>query len=164
VSRRRGIYDNMKTAVEAIFLGKARQYNRRFLQMCSHHLIEPVACSPASGWEKGQVENQVGNLRDQLFRPKPRVGSLVELNGWLETASLDGDIVRTVFVAPDVQSRGVGRRLMHELERRARTKGITKLSVPSSITAEPFYAKLGFAPVRDVHHETELTIIMERRL
>ena len=50
---RRGIYDNMKTAVEAIFVGKARQYNRRFLQMCSHHLIEPVACTPAAGWEKG---------------------------------------------------------------------------------------------------------------
>ena len=81
---RRGIYDNMKTAVEAIFVGKARQYNRRFLQMCSHHLIEPVACTPASGWEKGQVENQVGNLRDQMFRPKPRVKSLTELNAWLE--------------------------------------------------------------------------------
>ena len=80
---RRGIYDNMKTAVEAIFVGKARQYIRRFLQMCSHHLIEPVACTPASGWEKGQVENQVGNLRDQLFRPKPRVKSLAELNAWL---------------------------------------------------------------------------------
>ena len=35
---RRGIYYNMKTAVEAIFVGKARQYNRRFLQMCSHYL------------------------------------------------------------------------------------------------------------------------------
>ena len=86
---RRGIYDNMKTAVEAIFVGKARQYNRRFLQMCSHHLVEPVACTPASGWEKGQVENQVGNLRDQLFRPKPRVSSLAELNGgWQISASL----------------------------------------------------------------------------
>jgi hypothetical protein len=74
----------MKTAVEAIFVGKARRYNRRFLQMCSHHLVEPVACTPASGWEKGQVENQVGNLRDQLFRPKPRVKSLAELNAWLE--------------------------------------------------------------------------------
>jgi hypothetical protein len=52
--------------------------------MCSHHLIEPVACTPASGWEKGQVENQVGNLRDQMFRPKPLVKSLTELNAWLE--------------------------------------------------------------------------------
>ncbi len=80
---RRGIYDNMKTAVEAIFLGKERRYNQRFLQMCSHHLVEPVACTPAAGWEKGQVENQVGNLRDLLFLPKPRVSSLAELNTWL---------------------------------------------------------------------------------
>ena len=59
----RGIYDNMKTAVETIFVGKERQYNRRFLQMCSHYLVDPVACTPASGWEKGQVENQVGVRR-----------------------------------------------------------------------------------------------------
>ncbi len=50
----RGIYDNMKTAVDTIFVGKDRQYNRRFLQMCSHHLVDPVACTPASGWEKGR--------------------------------------------------------------------------------------------------------------
>jgi GNAT superfamily N-acetyltransferase len=80
------------------------------------------------------------------------------------TASLDGETVRTVFVAPDVQSRGVGRRLMHELEHRARARGITKLSVPSSITAELFYMKLGFAAVRDSYHGVERTIIMERRL
>jgi transposase len=36
----RGIYDNMKTAVETVFLGKERQFNRRFLQMCSHYLVE----------------------------------------------------------------------------------------------------------------------------
>src|SRR5215472_14395609 len=35
---RRGIYDNMKTAVETIFVGKDRLYNRRFLQMSSHYL------------------------------------------------------------------------------------------------------------------------------
>lgn len=80
------------------------------------------------------------------------------------TAGLDGDVVRTVFVAPDVQGRGVGRRLMHELERRARARGITKLSVPSSITAELFYTKLGFAAVRDSYHGAERTILMERRL
>jgi transposase len=43
----RGIYDNMKTAVGTVFVGKDRQYNRRFLQMCAHHLIDPVACTPA---------------------------------------------------------------------------------------------------------------------
>lgn len=50
----RGIYDNMKTAVDAIFVGKERAYNRRFQQMCSHYLVEPVACTPASGWGRGR--------------------------------------------------------------------------------------------------------------
>lgn len=79
----RGIYDNMKTAVDAIFVGKERQYNRRFQQMCSHYLIQPVACTPASGWEKGQVENQVGLVRERFFTPRLRVKSLEELNVWL---------------------------------------------------------------------------------
>ena len=79
----RGVYDNMKTAVETIFIGKDRQYNRRFLQMCSHHLVEPVACTPASGWEKGQVENQVGLVRERFFTPRLRFKSYDELNAWL---------------------------------------------------------------------------------
>ena len=79
----RGIYDNMKTAVETIFVGKDRLYNRRFLQMCSHYLVEPVACTPASGWEKGQVENQVGLVRERFFTPRLRFKSYDELNAWL---------------------------------------------------------------------------------
>ncbi len=46
----RGIYDNMKTAVDAVFVGKERAFNRRFAQMCAHYLVEPVACTPAAGW------------------------------------------------------------------------------------------------------------------
>ncbi|MBS0542030.1 MAG: IS21 family transposase, partial [Proteobacteria bacterium] len=79
----RGIYDNMKTAVETIFVGKERAYNRRFQQMCSHYLVDPVACTPASGWEKGQVENQVGLVRERFFAPRLRVKNYDELNAWL---------------------------------------------------------------------------------
>jgi transposase len=79
----RGIYDNMKTAVETIFVGRERAYNRRFLQMCSHYLVDPVACTPASGWEKGQVENQVGLVRERFFAPRVRAKSYAELNAWL---------------------------------------------------------------------------------
>jgi transposase len=80
---RRGIYDNMKTAVETVFVGKDRLYNRRFLQMCSHYLVDPVACTPASGWEKGQVENQVGLVRERFFTPRLRFKTYDELNAWL---------------------------------------------------------------------------------
>jgi len=79
----RGIYDNMKTAVDSVFIGKDRQYNRRFLRMCGHYLVDPVACTPAAGWEKGQVENQVGVVRERFFTPRLRVASYDELNAWL---------------------------------------------------------------------------------
>jgi len=35
----------MKTAVDAVFIGKERTFNRRFQQLMSHHLIEPTACT-----------------------------------------------------------------------------------------------------------------------
>src|SRR6188472_2324569 len=79
----RGIYDNMKTAVETVFIGKDRQFNRRFLQICGHYLVEPTACTPAAGWEKGQVENQVGVVRERFFTPRLRAASYAELNAWL---------------------------------------------------------------------------------
>jgi transposase len=84
----RGIYDNMKTAVDAVFVGKDRLFNRRFLLMADHYMFEPVACTPASGWEKGQVENQVKISRDRFFKPRLRFSSLEELNGWLEAECL----------------------------------------------------------------------------
>jgi transposase len=80
---RRGIYDNMKTAVETVFIGKDRLYNRRFAQMCSHYLIDPTACTPAAGWEKGQVENQVGVVRERFFTPRLKFKTYDEMNVWL---------------------------------------------------------------------------------
>jgi transposase len=79
----RGIYDNMKTAVETVFIGKDRLYNGRFQQMCAHYLVDPVACTPASGWEKGQVENQVGLVRERFFTPRLRFKTYDDLNAWL---------------------------------------------------------------------------------
>ena len=74
---------NMKTAVDTIFVGRERAYNRRFLQLLSHYLVDPVACTPASGGEKGQVENQVGLVRERFFTPRVRVKSFEELNALL---------------------------------------------------------------------------------
>jgi len=77
------IYDNLKTVVDTVYTGKERQFNRRFLTLANHYLFEPVACTPASGWEKGQVENQVGNVREWLFTPLARFASFADLNEWL---------------------------------------------------------------------------------
>lgn len=81
---RRGIYDNMKTAVDRIGTGKARQVNARFAAMASHYLFEPEFCNPASGWEKGQVEKNVQDARRRLWQRLPAFPHLDALNAWLE--------------------------------------------------------------------------------
>lgn len=80
----RGIYDNPKTIVTEIGTGKERDYNRRFLQLSSHYLFEPCACTPAAGWEKGQVEKQVGTNRRNVFVPRLSFETLADLNAHLE--------------------------------------------------------------------------------
>lgn len=81
---RRGIYDNMRTAVDKVHRGKARDVNSRFAAMVSHFLFEAEFCNPASGWEKGQVEKNVRDARHRLWHTVPAFGSLDELNDWLE--------------------------------------------------------------------------------
>lgn len=76
----KGIYDNMKTAVTKVLLGSDRKFNPAFERLCAHYRVTPVACTPASGWEKGRVERSVHIDRAQFFTPMPKVFSLAELN------------------------------------------------------------------------------------
>ena len=80
---RRGIYDNLKTVVTKVLMGKDRVFNRRFQNLASYYLFDPIACTPAAGWEKGQVENQVGLVRHRFFATRRRFADLEELNEWL---------------------------------------------------------------------------------
>ncbi len=82
---RRGIYDNMKTAVDKVLKGKGRTVNERFAAMCAHYLFDPDFCNVASGWEKGVVEKNVQDSRRRVWMDagNQRFGSFIELNAWL---------------------------------------------------------------------------------
>jgi transposase len=86
---RRGIFDNMRTAVDRVGVGKARQVNARFAAMASHYLFEATFCNPASGWEKGQVEKNVQDARRQIWQAMPNFEDLTSLNAWLEVRCIE---------------------------------------------------------------------------
>lgn len=81
----RGIYDNMKTAVDKVGRGKERAVNARFSALCAHYLFDPDFCNVASGWEKGVVEKNVQDSRRRIWieAAQMRWGSFEELNAWL---------------------------------------------------------------------------------
>jgi len=80
------------------------------------------------------------------------------------TATLDNAAIHAVFVAPDLQNKGIGRRLIRELECRARARGTKSLKIESSITAERFYTKLGFVALGDHYRSrSKVRMIMMQR-
>ena len=85
---KRGIYDNMRTAVDRVGKGKERSVNARFESMTGHYLFEAEFCNRAAGWEKGIVEKNVQDRRKNIWREvsERRWGSLGELNAWLTQA------------------------------------------------------------------------------
>ncbi len=56
---------------------------------------------------------------------------------------VDGEIKR-VYVHPDCQRRGLGRRIMAHLEARALAAGLKSVRLHSTIVARPFYESLGY--------------------
>ncbi|WP_119144405.1 GNAT family N-acetyltransferase [Pseudomonas reidholzensis] len=101
-------------------------------------------------------------VRTQLEKRKVFVA--VRRENLIGTASLDGDVVRSVFVDPTYQGRGIGRQLMAVIHATAAQAGASVLRVPSSVTAEKFYTTLGYQKIRDEFHGAERTIVMEKRL
>ncbi len=83
---RRGIYDDMKTAVDKVLNGKGRVVNTRFSAMAAHYLFDPEFCNVASGWEKGVVEKDVQDNRRRIWQEVLGLafGNLAEPNQWLE--------------------------------------------------------------------------------
>lgn len=84
---KRGIYDNMKSAVDKVQKGKGRIVNTRFFAMTAHYLFDPDFCNVASGWEKGVVEKNVQDARRRVWSEarKHKFSHFGELNAWLET-------------------------------------------------------------------------------
>ncbi|KAF1067566.1 MAG: putative N-acetyltransferase YafP [Pseudomonas citronellolis] len=111
-----------------------------------------------------RVERNFDAEAVQALIARREVFVALEAEQLVGTASLDGAVVRSVFVDPDWQGRGIGAQLMAAVEARAREAGIERLKVPASLTAQAFYARQGYRVVREVVEGEERTIVMERAL
>ena len=91
---KRGIYDNMKTAVDKVVKRtNGRVVNSRFYAMTAHYLFEPEFCNVASGWEgtgKTHLATALGVSGIQNHSKRVRFYSTVELVNTLEQEKAAG--------------------------------------------------------------------------
>jgi GNAT superfamily N-acetyltransferase len=99
-----------------------------------------------SGWMRAQGERSVCHVATvdgalvgmawlALFDRVPNPGDAVRRSG----------DVQSVFVVPEHQGRGIGRRLMESLCGAADDLGVRKLTLDSRVSVMPFYERLGFS-------------------
>jgi SAM-dependent methyltransferase/predicted kinase/N-acetylglutamate synthase-like GNAT family acetyltransferase len=106
--------------------------------------------------ETWTIDRVLGRLRERIMFAAVTGEDVVGVAGF------DGKQVRTVFVRPDWHGRGVGASLMRAIEDLAAEMGCSELPLLSSITAQGFYARLGYEPVEDVLDGEERTILMRK--
>ena len=63
----------MSTAVAKILQGPDRKLSEGFMRFMLHYRFEASFCNPASGHEKGNVENKVGYSRRNFLVPVPTI-------------------------------------------------------------------------------------------
>src|SRR4029079_2074558 len=80
---------------------------------------------------------------------------IAELDGeavGLGALVLEGAELRACYVVPEAAGKGVGRALVRELERLARSNGLRQLELLASVNAERFYASLEYRPEHRTEH------------
>ena len=73
----------MSTAVAQVLEGTERKLTDGFTRFMLHYRFQADFCNPASGNEKGNVENKVGYIRRNALVPIPTIISFEEFNSHL---------------------------------------------------------------------------------
>ncbi|WP_367607685.1 GNAT family N-acetyltransferase [Legionella sp. W05-934-2] len=133
----------------------------------SHVIIQTLKEVSSKDYPDSVINEVIKSFSKEQITVKMKQRKIIvitEKNHIIGTASLEGNLVRTVFVLPNKQGKKAGSLLMHYLEEMARKESISSLTVSSSITAEGFYQKLGYSALRNEYYGEERTIIMEKKL
>ena len=104
-------------------------------------LREPLGLS----FTAEELANEENQLHFGLFEPEDNLIACVVA---VRLSPTDARI-RQMAVSPAHQRRGLGRRLMNELEAHLRSRGLTHLVLHARASAVEFYEKLGYAVVGD---------------
>jgi N-acetylglutamate synthase-like GNAT family acetyltransferase len=123
-----------------------------------HHVrIAAIRSLARSHYSTEEIEAWCGHRSAASFlEPIERKLVIVAANsdGINGFAQLDAStqMIGAVYVAPGAAHRGIGGRLLAEMEAHAKAAGISELRLESSLNAVAFYAQAGYSLVREANH------------
>ncbi len=98
-----------------------------------------------------QLAAEVADTHVVAFDGDRLVGAVVMTPYSAQTVKL-----RQMAVSPDAQGQGVGAALLQAFEARARTTGLTGITLAARVTAQSFYERNGYTAEGDVFEEVTI--------
>ncbi|WP_394245348.1 GNAT family N-acetyltransferase [Vibrio astriarenae] len=130
-----------------------------------HINIRDYSLDQVAAWAPDNIDSQ--RWRNKMESIKPFIAKIDGKPVGYADLQQDG-LIDHFFCHHQFQSRGVGRVLMSHVEQQAKQRGISRLYSHVSITARPFYERMGFTVIKEqlieVRQHHLKNFVMEKRL
>lgn len=106
------------------------------------------------GWAPEVTER---SIRFTVANPENELRVVAEIDGQIVgigATMIEKRQLRACYVSPVGLRKGVGTAIVNRLEEIAKENGLNRFELDATITAEPFYQKLGYTSVRRMRHQT----------
>lgn len=133
---------------------KIRRFRENDARQVSELVINTVKKVNSKEYPDFVIENAIREFTPENvlnLSKKKEIYVMVDQEKIIGTASLEKNVVYTVFVHPKCHKKGIGKKLMKYIEQKAKKNGVKILKVTSTTNAYEFYKKLGYEKVRVVH-------------
>ena len=126
--------------------GEEQELWRLFFKTIHEVNCRDYSVNQINAWAPADLSEEVWCNKIQSISP-----FVVEHSGKIIGYSdlQDSGYIDHFFCHSDYQGLGVGRLLMSYILKKAHEKGISELSSDVSVTAKPFYEKMGFSVVKE---------------
>lgn len=126
-----------------------RSFNGADLHALHRMIYVTIDASYSGGYSPRAVEFFKDHHSEKKIAERNANGEILVLiserdGSILATGSLVDSEIVGVFVHPDHQRQGYGKIIMAELQRRARTRGLSEVSLSISLPSRKFYEHLGY--------------------
>ena len=142
---------------------KIRKFKKEDAKQCSKLILECIEKNLSLNEKNKKFMIKKSQPKNLIEKSEKLSLFVYDSNGEiLGTGALDKNEIRTMFVKPKMQVKGIGKKILNFLINKAQSKGLKKVWLKSSPEAEIFYKKQGFKKIKVRNDYNFKTIEMEK--
>ena len=134
---------------------KIRRFEEKDAKKVSELIVETLRKTNTKDYSADTIENYVNNFQPEnvlkraswthfyVAEEKRNIIGCGAIGPYWD--KIDESSLFTIFISPEHQGKGIGRKIIETLEKDGYFLRAKRIEIPASITAVPFYKKMGYS-------------------